>query len=542
MAASSAATETETTRVSEAQIVLAIALLAMAFLFSGIGRYGVVNADEAIYHGIAERMAETGDFLHLDFRGEPRVYDAFMNAPLHYWARAALISLFDSSRVTMRALSALFGVLTVLATYALGRRLAGRRAGILAALVQLSTFHFVYLHGARTGELDTLATCLIVGAAWALFRALEDGRSFVPHHLLVAALVMTKAPLAVVPVVTSIAILATRSDGRRALPRYLATGVGVLPLALAWHATQVFLHAGRVGGVLGSMLGQASGAAPDGEALGVLGNARFYATTVLHGAYPWSVVYPFALLHSLRRDPGAVAVRRALAFAVAVLGFFLLVSKHFPWYVMPAYPFLSLAVGVWLADLTRHTANPFAGWGAGFALAALACVQVGALDANPFGERALTYPMEASWRFPGPFSNAALLLLAGGVGLGITAALRHSARDRLRVAAGGAVVALLFAVAAVRNLAPLAFLDHEAPIEGTKQMLDLARREGRPVRHPVRLRRPVIQIARFHFGEDFEIVPVYGPGGTDLDLYPRDDPTVLERSIGRGGLTLRLSP
>ena len=102
MAASSAAPETETTRVSEAQIVLAIALLAMAFLFIGIGRYGVVNADEAIYHGIAERMAETGDFLHLDFRGEPRVYDAFMNAPLHYWARAALISLFDSSRVTMQ--------------------------------------------------------------------------------------------------------------------------------------------------------------------------------------------------------------------------------------------------------------------------------------------------------------------------------------------------------------------------------------------------------------------------------------------------------
>ena len=82
----------------------------------------------------------------------------------------------------------------------------------------------------------------------------------------------------------------------------------------------------------------------------------------------------------------------------------------------------------------------------------------------------------------------------------------------------------------------------QAPIEGTRQMLDLARREGRPVRHPVRLRSPVIQIARFHFGEDFEIVPVYVPGGTDLDLYPRDDPAVLERSIGRGGLTLRLSP
>ena len=540
MGENAAEPEAEAPRVSEARIALALGLLATLFLFTGLGRYGVVNADEAIYHGIAERMVETGDLLRLDFRGETRVYDAFLNAPLHYWARAGLIALFDSNRVTMRLLSALFGVLAVLSTYGLGRRLFDRRSSVLAALVQLTTFQFVYLHGARTGELDTLVTFLVVAGAWTLIRALEDGRSFVAHHLVVAALLMTKAPLALVPVVASLAILASRADGRRRLPHYLATGAAVLPLALAWHVTQLILHADRAGGVLGSMLDQAGGTAPDGEHLGVLGNARFYAGVLIHGAFPWSVVYPFALLHGLGRRPATAALRRILVFAAVLVLFFLLVSKHFPWYLMPVYPFLSLSVGLWLADLTRRGAPPASGWGAGFVLAGLASVQI-AFDANPFSERALTYPMEAGWRPDGALS-VALLLLAGSAWLGATAALRRPARSGVRVAVGIGVAAALFGVAAVRNLAPLAYLDHEAPIERTRQALDAARREGSAVRLPVLLRRPVIQIARFHFGEDYEIVPVYQSGGTDLELHGRGDPTVLGRSIGRAGLEHRLSP
>ena len=61
-----------------------------------------------------------------------------------------------------------------------------------------------------------------------------------------------------------------------------------------------------------------------------------------------------------------------------------------------------------------------------------------------------------------------------------------------------------------------------------------------PISYPVLLRRPVLQIARFHFADDFEIVPVYTREGTDLALFPKGDPTVLDRSIGRAGLARRL--
>src|SRR5512145_1757138 len=127
----------------DARVAAAIAAVSAAFLCTGLSRYGIVNADEGIYHGIAERMVATGDLLRLDFRGEPRVYDTFLNAPLHYWARAGLIAAFGSNGFSMRALSAVFGALAVVVTYALGCRLAGARAGLLAAAVQLTTFHFV---------------------------------------------------------------------------------------------------------------------------------------------------------------------------------------------------------------------------------------------------------------------------------------------------------------------------------------------------------------------------------------------------------------
>jgi len=526
-------------RPGEARTALAIALVATAFLFTGLSRYGVVNADEAIYHAIAERMLETGDLLHLDFRGEPRVYDAFLNAPLHYWARAALIAGFGSNAFTMRALSAGFGVVSVLVTWALALRLAGPRAAALAAAVQLTSFQFVYLHGARTGELDTLVTCLLAASALLLFRALDEQRSFLPHHLTVAALFLTKAPLAIVPVTASLVLLSLRAETRRRLPGYLRTGAALLPLALAWHATQLVLHADRAGDVLNAMLAQASGGDRDVEALGVVGNARYYAGVLLYGAFPWSMLYPFALVRALRSDPIAAGLRRGLAFATALLAFFLLVSKHYAWYAMPALPFLSVAVGVWLAELASRGAGRLAAFGAGVALASLLWADVDIFGTNPFGARALGFPMQLGWRSPAGVPALAALPLAGLAGLGLRALLRRSGRPAARLA-GGAAVALLLATASLRNLAPFAYLDTRAPIEDTRRALERAHREGRPIDYPVRLRRPVVQIARFHFADEFEIVPEYAPGGTDLLLYPKGDPQVLARSIGREGLRRRL--
>ena len=531
----------------DVRVAAAVALVSAAFLCVGLSRYGIVNADEGIYHGIAERMAATGDLLRLDFRGEPRVYDTFLNAPLHYWARAGLIAAFGSDGFSMRALSAAFGVLAVLVTYALGCRLAGARAGLLAAVVQLTTFHFVYLHGARTGELDAIATCLVAAACLTFLRAVEDDRSFVPHHLAVIALLLTKLPLVALPIAAELAWLALHPGDRRHLRRYLATGLPLLPLALAWHAGQAIALRDQVGDVIANMLGQAtgdptaSGRPADAPHLGPLGNLRFYAGTFVYGAFPWSAAWPFAIVAAAAGGSRAVGRRTALLHAAIVCAFFALVSKHYPWYVMPAYPFLAILTGAWLADLLRREANVAAGVGVGAVLAACAWLGVGVLDTNPFAMSALVFPMETTPRawlgIPAPAAIA-------GIGLvwaiaWAAAAPRISARARRALT--GAAAAALLVFAGVRVAAPLAHLDHQSPLVRIHATLARARAEGRPLDYPIALGRPPVQLVRFLFGEDFEIVTRAGAHGSEVVLYERGDPAVLDRSLGRAGLERRLA-
>ncbi len=168
---------------------LLLVLLASPLLFYGLGSYGIVNGDEAIYHYFARHMVQSGDWFRLVFAGEDRFIDAFTHAPLYSWAKAVVILVFGDSLYTMRVLSACMGVLSILATYHLVAHIANVRAAFLAGLIQLTTLQFVYLHSARTGEMETSLTLAFTLSALFFLRAVKDGRSFIPHHLCLVALI-----------------------------------------------------------------------------------------------------------------------------------------------------------------------------------------------------------------------------------------------------------------------------------------------------------------------------------------------------------------
>jgi 4-amino-4-deoxy-L-arabinose transferase-like glycosyltransferase len=491
-----------------------LALCCVPIFFWGLGRYGVVNADEAFYQAVSERMVASGDWLRLDFRGEPRFYDSFLNAPLSYWIRAALISLFGSNAWTMRGLSALAGAGTVLVTAWLAARVAGRRAALFAGGVLLLSFQFVFLHGARTGELDALVSLEFVAIAWLFLRAVEDGTSFVPHHLVLCALGWTKTPLVLIPLGVELLWFARARAARPRWRAYWQSGLALAPVALAWHVVQLAIWWDRVPAIAGNFLDQASGAKPDGEYHGRLDNGLFYLRALAWGAFPWSAVWPFALLAAWR----APRVRPLLAWPVALLVFFTLVAKHYAWYVLPLYPFLAIAVGAWLAE-PRPLGAPLA---AAALVGALLCLD--ATPANPFGEAALAYPMRFA---PSPLAAWALpLAILAGVGL-------------WRLRRNGAVIALaalLFLPALLRTRVAFAHLDHRSPLVELHAELARARAEGREIAYPVRLPDGPVQIARFLFAEDYEIE--VRPNG--LWLQRKGDPAVLGRSIGRLGLEQRL--
>ena len=111
---------------------LLLTLLSIPLIFGWLGSYSLVNSDEAFYQGVSERMVETGEWFTITFRGQRRILDTFFNAPIHYWARAALIAIFGSNLWTARILAALFALGTVLVSYRLAERLSDRFGGLLA--------------------------------------------------------------------------------------------------------------------------------------------------------------------------------------------------------------------------------------------------------------------------------------------------------------------------------------------------------------------------------------------------------------------------
>lgn len=306
--------------VSPVAVSILLAMCVPIMLFQ-LGGYGLVSGDEAFYHGVAESMVETGNWLSIDFRGEHRPYDTFMNAPLQYWLRAGFIEIFGSNYWTMRIASASFGVACVLMTYWMLLPVAGGRAALLAGLILLTTFQFVYLHSARSGVVETTLAFLYALTAHLFMAAIRGRRGFIAHHLCIAALLNLKLPVALIPLIAELAYFAIDRDARRCVSKWLLSGIAIAPLALGWHLYQAFALDQPATAVLSRMLSQGSGE------LGFLAtrarNLIFYAGTLLYGTFPYALLYPWAIWTTLRpRNEGGEAKRydRRLALVRTVRG------------------------------------------------------------------------------------------------------------------------------------------------------------------------------------------------------------------------------
>jgi 4-amino-4-deoxy-L-arabinose transferase-like glycosyltransferase len=503
--------------------VVALALLSIPIIFYRLGGYSVVNGDEAIYHRVALNMVETGNWFHLEFVGQHRVYDTFMNAPLQYWARAVLISLFGDNYWTMRILSALFGLGSVIATYGLVAYLFNRWAAFLSGLVQLTTMQFAYLHSARTGELEPMICFVLTLALFLLLRAIVEQRSFVPHFVCLAVLMNLKLPLVIVPFVAGLVVLAATPEARSRIPGWIRTGVFVLPLGLVWHAGQ-FL---ALGGEAFDTMAKVGVGDLDKERFqsDYWRNLVFYLRTLFLGGFPYSTLYPLAAVAALRWAGGLrqrIGVRLILAYPAALLAFFVFVGRHYEWYIVPIYPCACALVGIFLDRLRHAWFGPWTAAAAALPLAVLAWVRVDVEGFNPFAGRATAMEPDFSMRALGGVPPAAgLLISAAAISL-----LLFAARAFLRRHAGSVaalLLALLLAVGLHRTLYPLTFIPYVSEMERVRDQLAAARAAGEDLVYPIRIQEKGHLRARYYFGDDFVVRRARQRDDAYFLLYPKPD-------------------
>jgi 4-amino-4-deoxy-L-arabinose transferase-like glycosyltransferase len=492
-------------------VSILLALSIPVFLYQ-LGGYGLVSGDEAFYHGVAESMVETGNWFSIDFRGQHRPYDTFMNAPLQYWLRAGLIEMFGSNYWTMRITSASFGVACVLMTYWMLLPIAGGRAALFAGLIQLTTFQFVYLHSARSGVVETALAFLFALIAHLFMAAIRGRRGFIAHHLCIAALLNLKLPIALIPLMAELAYFAIDRDARRHAPKWLLSGIAIVPIGLGWHFYQAFALDQPVAAVMRKMASQGSG---DVEFLAARArNLRFYAGTFLYGAFPYALLYPWAIWTLLRRPAGGDSTgalhaqwRLFALFAGSVFVFFLVVGKHSGWYLIPAFSFLSAFLGAQFARAMDVGLGRGASLGLASFVALLLWVNVGLGVVNPFD------PFAGSARTTARFVTIGNLEAWLGVPLTIavlTALIRRLTRgDHTGRGIATALVLVSIGYATLRVSLPLSDTSYTSTTEAIWRDLATMRAVNFPIEFPVVVPQgsPISAKSRLYFSNDYDISP-----------------------------------
>ncbi|MDX6697199.1 MAG: mannosyltransferase [Solirubrobacteraceae bacterium] len=249
-----------------------------------------------------------GDMLH-------GVSDTESTPPLYYVVAWLWAHVFGSGEVGLRSLSAVCGTGLVLVVFAIGRRLAGRTAGLLAAaLTAVNPLLVWYSQEARSYMLVTL---LCAGTVLAWLAAREPGarRALAAWALLSAAALATHYFAVFLVAPEAVALLAFRAGRGRDV--WLAVGAtagaaaALLPLALTQRERSAFLAVGDVG------LGDRAAAVPKQFVLGAFAG-ELDARWIVAAAAALGLAAGGLVVLRARRDRSLAAVATLAAVALAV--------------------------------------------------------------------------------------------------------------------------------------------------------------------------------------------------------------------------------
>jgi 4-amino-4-deoxy-L-arabinose transferase-like glycosyltransferase len=337
-------------------ISLLLTIFGIAF-FQSLGRFPLIEPDEGRYAEIPREMLERCDFITplLNY------VKYFEKPPLHYWLNAIFMSIFGRNEFAARFAGALMGLLAVLLTYHIGRKLFGRQSGLLAALILGTCTGF--LAQARINITDMTLTCtLSASLAFFIVAAREDerhkGRYYYASYLCAALAVLAKGLIGIVfPGAIIFLYLLLAKRWRLLREMRLATGILLfLLIAAPWFvlvslrnpefARFFFIHE-HFERFLTKVHGRYQ--------------PFWYFIPVLIGTMlPWSLFIPTACRGVWRERQGMEGSSRLylLIWAAFIFLFFSKSDSKLVPYILPVFPALALLMGDALAKILDGEFTP----------------------------------------------------------------------------------------------------------------------------------------------------------------------------------------
>ena len=332
-------------------IALGLAGLFLILWFGALDEREFFNPDEGRYAEIPREMVASGDWITPHLNG----LKYFEKPVLQYWITAVSYLALGQEEFVARLWPALAGFLTLLLVYYMGRRLAGVRAGVVAAAALATTFQFFVFSQIVT--LDMGLSFFLTLALWGFITS-QDLRAATSQQRNSAILMWAAMALAVLskglvgvvlPALVLIFYIVIERDWT--FLRRLHWGIGIpvfLTIALPWFVWvqlrnpeffQFFFireHFGRY-------------ALDEHRRSGAW---YYFLAILLIGSLPWSFVYFKAMIASWRKASlnhfTINPVRLLILWVITFTVFYSISRSKLPGYILPVYPALAVLLGCYV--------------------------------------------------------------------------------------------------------------------------------------------------------------------------------------------------
>lgn len=341
-------------RLCERHFLLAAAIiLCLTALNVGarLDREIVTDWDEALYAITAWESLQSGDWIGTTFLGKLDYYNS--KPPLNVWLIGLAFKAFGPSLLSLRLVSALSAWLTVLVVIVWGRRQFGATVALLAGVVLSTSFGFMYVHSARSGNADALFTLLVLLLVVVLCGERQHPWRRMWLGPIAAALFLLKGMAVLMPltIVALVLVLRPVRSGMR-LPSFAAIALFLAPCA-AWALSRwqvdgsTFLYS-----MWRNDLIRISTEVLEGHG----GTPLFYLDVLQKNQYEWllaaAVAYAlFPVSWSRLRELAATRASDRAVVLIAWASVCLLIPTamrtKLPWYLNPFYPIFALGTA-WL--------------------------------------------------------------------------------------------------------------------------------------------------------------------------------------------------
>ncbi len=209
-----------------------IILLASVFLFPFLGHIHLFDWDEINFAESSREMMVSHDYFHVQINYMP----FWEKPPLFMWLQSTSMQIFGDNEFAARFPNALFGVITLLCIYRIGKKLIDPNFGLIWALLYLMSFlpHIYF----KSGIIDPIFNLFIFLSIYYLIKTINGakGKDALIGGVFAGLAILTKGPVGLLLILLTyfVYLIVTKFKQRGSVKNILLFTLSTAAITVIW--------------------------------------------------------------------------------------------------------------------------------------------------------------------------------------------------------------------------------------------------------------------------------------------------------------------